>query len=371
MRVVDHLRSLRGVDDRLRSGVFMTRALVTGGAGFIGSHLVDELVAGGHEVVVLDALSPSVHPMPPDHLNPGARYVVGDVRDRDDLDRVVPDVEVVAHLAAKVGLEAGIGDATAYVEHNDLGTATLLETLARHEFRGRLVLASSMVVYGEGRYRCALHGVVAPETRRDSDLAAGRFEPPCPRCGEVLVPEDVTEDAPLDPRNLYAATKVHQEHLVAVWARLTGASAIALRYHNVYGPRMPADTPYAGVASLFASRLREGLAPLVFEDGGQRRDFVHVTDVAHATALALLAAPDNSGAMNVASGAPCTIGEVAAALSRAWSNGTIVPLVTGRYRLGDVRHLVASALRAEERMGFRPMVTLADGMRDLQALGAT
>src|SRR3954454_5195432 len=179
-----------------------------------------------------------------------------------------------------VGLGVDLEDITEYAGINDLGTAVLLRALARRPVP--LVLASSMVVYGEGRYRCAEHGLVRPGPRRAAELDAGQFEPPCPVCGRPLDPESVPEDAPLDPRNVYAATKVAQEHLCTAFARETGATVTALRYHNVYGPRMPRDTPYAGVASIFRSSLAAGKAPRVFEDGGQRRDFVHVRDVAAA-----------------------------------------------------------------------------------------
>ena len=201
-----------------------------------------------------------------------------------------------------VGLGVDLGDLPDYVGHNDLATAQLLRALAAAGFAGRLVLASSMVVYGEGRYACPEHGVVRPGERRRADLDAGRFEPPCPRCGRTLVSHPVPEDAPPDPRSVYAATKLAQEHLCAVYGRETGVPVCALRYHNVYGPRMPRDTPYAGVASIFRSALAGGRAPRVFEDGAQRRDFVHVRDVARANVLALCGPVASQGAFNVASG---------------------------------------------------------------------
>ncbi|HEY6695208.1 MAG TPA: NAD-dependent epimerase/dehydratase family protein, partial [Solirubrobacteraceae bacterium] len=261
--------------------------LVTGGAGFIGSHVVDALLDDGHVVRVLDTLLPAAHRERPDYLDPRADWIEGDVRDPETSARAVRGVAAVSHQAAMVGLGTDIGDIADYVAHNDLGTAVLLRALARHGFAGRLVLASSMVVYGEGRYACPEHGVVRPPPRAPAALNAGRFEPPCPICGAPLEPQAVPENAPADPRNVYAATKVAQEHLCAAFARETGASYTALRYHNVYGPRMPRDTPYAGVASIFRSALAAGGAPRVFEDGGQRRDFVHVRDVARANVLAL------------------------------------------------------------------------------------
>ncbi len=225
---------------------------------------------------------------------------------------------------------------------------------------GRLVLASSMVVYGEGAYSCAEHGLAAaPPPRQAADLDAGRFEPRCERCGEPLSPELVPEDAPLGPRNVYAATKVAQEHLVGSWARATGGQAVALRYHNVYGPGMPRDTPYAGVASFFRSSLAAGRAPRVFEDGAQRRDFVHVRDVAGATAAALdtvtgtgvPGGPSTLRAYNVGSGTPRTVGQLASALADAY--GGPRPVVTGEYRLGDVRHVTASSERIWRELRWR------------------
>ena len=246
----------------------MTRFLVTGGAGFIGSHIADALLARGHEVRILDALHPAAHAALPDYLHPDAEFVHGDVRDGTTVAAALRGIEHVCHQAAMVGLGTDIGDIADYVAHNDLGTAILLRELARSGFSGRVVLASSMVVYGEGRYACREHGFVRPGPRAAADLAAGRFEPLCPVCAAALAPRSVPEDAPSDPRNVYAATKLHQEHLATAFSRETGVPVTALRYHNVYGPRMPRDTPYAGVASIFASALAAGRAPRVFEDGG-------------------------------------------------------------------------------------------------------
>jgi dTDP-L-rhamnose 4-epimerase len=271
-------------------------------------------------------------------------------------------VAAVSHQAAMVGLGVDFADVTDYVSHNDLGTAVLLRAMAGRRFSGRLVIASSMVVYGEGAYCCPTHGLVRPEARAAAALRAGRFESDCPRCGRPLEPVVVEEDATLDPRNVYAATKLHQEHLAAVYGRECGVPVVRLRYHNVYGPQMPRDTPYAGVASIFRSALEGGTAPRVFEDGRQRRDFVHVRDVARANVLALAEdAPE--GAFNVASGEPRTVGEMAAALTAAL-RPDLTPVVTGGFRLGDVRHVVASARRARVELGFSAEVPFGVGMRE-------
>ena len=338
--------------------------LVTGGAGFIGGHVVTSLLDAGHQVRVLDALLPAVHAGGwPSWLDPGAERVEGDVRDGSAVDAALDGVDAVVHQAAMVGLGVDLQDLPAYTGHNDLGTAVLLAATARAGV-SRLVLASSMVVYGEGRYTCEEHGVVRPGPRTAAGLDAGDFEPPCPVCGRALAPGTVPEDAPLDPRNVYAATKTAQEHLAASWARGTGGTAVALRYHNVYGPHMPKDTPYAGVASLFRSALQRGQAPRVFEDGGQRRDFVHVRDVAEANLLALTH-PGEPGALtafNVASGVPHTVGDLARELALACDGPP--PVVTGQYRLGDVRHVVASAERAATELGFTARTDFADGVRE-------
>lgn len=335
--------------------------LITGGAGFIGSHLVDALAAAGHAIRILDHAPPQ-WPVPE-----GVDVHLGDVRDADAVRAALHGVTAVSHQAAMVGLGVDLGDIADYASHNDVGTAVLLRELAqRAEPVERLVLASSMVVYGEGRYRCTEHGLVAPGPRDTSDLEAGRFEPPCPQCGQPLTPEAVPEHAPVDPRNVYAATKLHQEHLAAAFSRETGVPVTALRYHNVYGPRMPRDTPYAGVASLFASELAAGRPPRVFEDGGQLRDFVHVRDIARANVLALTAHAPVPGPFNVCSGVPRSVLDMAEALHAA-SGSPHAPQVTGGFRLGDVRHVFADATRARDVLGFTAREDFAAGMAELFA----
>ncbi len=321
--------------------------LVTGGAGFIGSHIVEALRGGGHDVRVLD-------------LADG-----GDVRDPVAVERALDGVEAVCHQAAMVGLGVDLEDITEYVGHNDVGTAVLLRAIARAGHVRRVVLASSMVVYGEGRYRCEEHGTVRPGPRAVADLDAGRYEPPCPDCGRPLAAEAVGEDAPADPRNVYAATKLHQEHLAAAFSRETGVPVAALRYHNVYGPRMPRDTPYAGVAAIFASALAAGRPPRVLEDGGQLRDFVHVRDVARANVLALIADEPVAGPLNVCSGRRRSIADMANALHAAAGPGAAPPEIVGGYRLGDVRHVFADPARAERVLGFTAHEDFADGMAEL------
>ncbi len=370
------------------------RILVTGGAGFIGRYVCAELAAAGHDVLALDALHPAAHgasrtaardTMPPgarDTLPPGAMppeasaagalpagalpagvpLRIADVREPSAVRAALRGVDAVVHQAAMVGMGVDLSDLPEYVGCNDLGTAVLLAEMAGAGVP-RLVLASSMVVYGEGAYTCGEHGAVRPAPRVAADLAAGRFDPPCPRCRAPLAPGLVDEDARLEPRSVYAATKLAQEHLAAAWARQSGGAAVALRYHNVYGPGMPRDTPYSGVAAIFRSALEAGRSPRVFEDGRQRRDFVHVRDVARAN-VAALGATGSPGfrAYNVASGTSATVGEMARALAAVF--GGPAPTVTGEFRAGDVRHVVASPARARGELGFRASVDLAAGLAE-------
>jgi dTDP-L-rhamnose 4-epimerase len=338
--------------------------LVTGGAGFIGSHVVDALVDAGVGVRVLDVLHPA-HADKPDYLNPGAEYVFEDVQNAGAVMDALEGIDAVCHQASMVGLGVDFADVCDYVWNNDAGTSVLLWALHRRRFAGRLVLASSMAVYGEGAYMCPTHGAVRPAPRPAERLRAGVFDPPCPSCGAPLAPESVTEEAPPEPRNVYAATKLHQEHLFAAYEREhPGVACTALRYHNVYGPRMPRDTPYAGVASIFRSALQAGRPPRVFEDGGQRRDFVHVADVARANLVALTRPEPVPGTFNIATGHPMTVLDMAWALTTAFGPGAPTPEVTGEFRPGDVRHVFASTERAGRRLGFTAQVDSAAGMAE-------
>jgi dTDP-L-rhamnose 4-epimerase len=333
--------------------------LVTGGAGFIGSHIVERLAARGDDVVVLDSLDASAHRSPP-VLPEEADVRVASLLDPEAVAGAVRGVDAVCHQAARVGLGVDFGDVDRYVADNDVGTATLLRALWDSGFQGRLVVASSMVVYGEGRYRCPVDGDVRPGPRSPEDLAARRFDPRCPLCHSTVAWAPIDEEARLDPRNVYAATKLHTEQLASAYGREAGVTVCALRYHNVYGPRMPRDTPYAGVASVFRSALEAGSAPIVYEDGGQVRDFVHVGDVARANLLALDS--DYTGSLNVASGMPHTVLDMAEVLASAMDGPS--PEVTGAWRVGDVRHIVASPARAAHALGFSAEVSFARGVAD-------
>ena len=338
------------------------RVLLTGAGGFIGGQIDEQLTARGDEVVRVDAFIPEAHG--PDALVPEGMHRV-DVRDAAALADLLDGVDVVCHQAAMVGAGVTVTDLPSYAGHNDLGTAVLLA--AMHD-RGvdALVLASSMVVYGEGRYACELHGEQQPPVRSREVLDVGDFENHCPRCGRALAWELVPEDARLDPRSSYAASKVAQEHYTLAWARQAEARAIGLRYHNVYGPGMPRDTPYSGVAAIFRSSLEAGRAPRVFEDGGQMRDFVHVHDVARVNVLAIDAVVERPAeswaAYNVCSGTPVPILRVAELLAE--TSGGPQPEVTGDYRPGDVRHVVASPELASAELGFTASITPDQGIAE-------
>ncbi|WP_199254011.1 NAD-dependent epimerase/dehydratase family protein [Mycolicibacterium mengxianglii] len=334
------------------------RVLLTGAAGFIGSEIGAALAARGHDVIGLDLLLPAAH-------GAGAELPSGvvhaDVGDAQTLAPLLAGVDVVCHQAAMVGAGVDAADAPAYGRHNDYATTVLLAQMFAAGVR-RLVLASSMVVYGQGGFACPVHGSVDPLPRRRADLDAGMFEHRCPVGGEQVGWTLVGEDAPLRPRSLYAASKTAQEHYALAWSEATGASVVALRYHNVYGPGMPRDTPYSGVAAIFRSALENGQAPRVFEDGGQMRDFVQVSDVAAANVAAVEAERDGFLAANVCSGRPIPMRQVAELVCRA--RGGPAPEVTGQYRSGDVRHIVASPAGAERTLGFRAAVSPEQGLAE-------
>lgn len=339
------------------------RALLTGAAGFIGTATADELRRNDVDVVAVDLLLPAAHGSKTRDNPPEGIHLL-DTRRAGEWSHLLEGIDVVVHLAAMVGAGVTASDLPAYAGHNDLGTAALLAAMYERGV-SRFVQASSMVVYGEGRYTCPEHGDQAPAPRSRAALDGGRFENPCPVCGGPLQWALVDEDAPLDPRSSYAASKVAQEHYATAWARQAPGAALSLRYHNVYGPGMPRNTPYSGVAAMFRSSIERGESPVVFEDGGQVRDFVHVDDVARANTVAALAVLDRSdgshATYNVCSGHPVRIEEVAAAIAHGAGSG-LPPRVTGEYRIGDVRHVVASPRRAREELGFTATVGPREGL---------
>jgi dTDP-L-rhamnose 4-epimerase len=337
--------------------------LVTGGAGFIGSHLVDALLARGERVRVLDNLDPLAHPGGrPSHLDPEAELMEGDLRDERVVGRSLDGVDRVFHLGGVVGNGESMVNVRRAVDHNAGGTATLLEAVvARRDRIRRLVAASSMVVYGEGSYRCPEHGLVHPPLRPSEQLGRRDWEPHCPACGGSTEPVPTSEDAPLRPTSVYGITKRDQEELALVLGRAYGVETVALRYLNVYGPRQALGNPYTGVAAIFAGRVLNGRRPLVFEDGAQIRDLVHVSDVVRATVLAMDAPGAPGHAINVATGRRVRILDLAVRIGAALGSD-LSPAVTGEYRSGDIRHCFADVSRARDLLGFEARTTLEEGL---------
>lgn len=334
-------------------------ALVTGGAGLIGSHLVDLLVAEGWRVRVLDSLEPQTHGrgMPP-WINPAAEFARGDVRSAADLAQALDGVEVVFHLAAYGGY---MPDIAHYVDVNALGTARLLELIRSHPGGVRkLVVASSQAVYREGAVRCAAHGLQFPPPREPADLAAGRFEVPCPVCGGRAAPAPTPEAAPAGGGTVYALTKVDQERLALIVGAQMGLPVVALRYACTYGPRQSLFNPYTGVISIFCSRLVNGLAPVVYEDGRQTRDLCYVEDTARANLIAAETDRLDGLAVNVGTGRPTAIGDLAQMLGDAL--GTRIPAeLSGQFRPGEMRALTPD-LTLAGGAGFEPRVSLEEGI---------
>ena len=341
--------------------------LVTGGAGFIGSHLVDALVEQGYNVRVLDALVPQVHgeDAKPSYLNSAAEFIQGDVCDRHLVNDALEDIDVVFHEAAEVGVGQSMYEIERYVRANDLGTAVVLEAiLARRPQIKKLIVASSMSIYGEGAYTCESCGSVAPQLRPAEQLLDRRWEMECPNCGKQLSPAPTSEEKPLFPTSVYAVTKQDQEQFCLAVGRSYGIPAVALRYFNVYGTRQALSNPYTGVCAIFSARLLNGNRPMVFEDGEQTRDFVHVSDIVQANLLALESDRANYQAINVGTGRATSV----RAVSRLLAQGLgldLEPEIVAKYREGDIRHCVADISKARTLLGYEPKVSLEQGIPEL------
>src|SRR5262245_5559745 len=340
--------------------------LVTGGAGFIGSHLVDALIARGHRVRVLDALSPQVHVMgEPAYLNQEAEFIHGDVCDARLVEDALDGVDVVYHEAAEVGVGQSMYEIQKFVRANDLGAAVLLEALVKRRSQIRkLIVASSMSIYGEGACRNAAGAVVYPAIRPASQLAERRWESICPTTREILTPIGTSEEKQLDPTSVYAVTKQDQEQFCLVVGRAYGIPTVALRYFNVFGTRQSLSNPYTGVCAIFASRLLNDQPPVIYEDGEQTRDFVHVSDIVQANLLALETDRADYQAVNVGTGRATSVKEVMKMLADGLGK-KIDPEITGKYREGDIRHCVADIARARALLGYEPKVSIEQGIPEL------
>ena len=341
--------------------------LVTGGAGFIGSHLVDALVDKGHRVRVLDQLVSQVHGenATPKYVNPAAEFVRGDVCDRAAVDAALEGIDVVYHEAAEVGVGQSMYEIERYVRANDLGTAVVLEAvLARKSQIKKLMVASSMSIYGEGAYTCADCGPIAPQLRPTEQLRDRRWEVECPKCGKTLAPAPTTEEKPLFPTSVYAVTKQDQEQFCIAVGRSYGIPTVALRYFNVYGTRQALSNPYTGVCAIFSARLLNGNRPLIFEDGEQTRDFVHVSDIVRANLLALETNAADYQAINVGTGRPTSVRTVSNLLAKGLGLD-LEPEIVAKYREGDIRHCVADISKAKSLLGYEPQVSLEQGIPEL------
>src|SRR5689334_23165004 len=350
----------------LQRKMIKKRILVTGGAGFVGSHLVDALLERGHEVRVYDNLTPQVHGDGlPGYLSPDVEFVRGDMQDRERLREMVRNIEVVFHLAAAVGVGQSMYEIAHYMGANTQGTANLLQALLDTRCRvEKLIVASSMSIYGEGKYVCPACGEMAPAPRPLSQLKQKTWEALCPLCNVALRPVPTDERKPLQATSIYALSKKDQEEMVLLFGRTYQVPAVALRYFNIYGSRQALSNPYTGVAAIFASRLMNGNPPLVFEDGGQMRDFVSVQDVVSANLLAMESSQADGMALNIGSGDPISIREVAAELARAMDS-EIAAELTQKYRAGDVRPCFADISAARKFLGYAPRVRFADGLTEL------
>ena len=345
----------------------MSKVLVTGGAGFIGSHLVDALVEEGHEVRILDSIVRQVHgDKIPEHLNKEAEFIKADVCDSEAVSKALDGVEIVYHKAAEVGVGQSMYEIVRYVKANDLGTAVLLEEMIKRagQFK-KLVVASSMSIYGEGSYFCdSCNETIYPQLRSDKQFANHDWEIKCEACGSEAKPTGTTEEKPLYPTSVYAVTKQDQEQFCLSVGRAYKIPTVALRYFNVYGTRQALSNPYTGVCAIFSSRLMNDESPMIFEDGEQTRDFVHVSDIVQANLLALETDNADYHAINIGTGRPISV----AGISRMLGEGLqkdIEPTIVGKYREGDIRHCVADISLAQQLLGYQPKVKLEDGLNEL------
>jgi dTDP-L-rhamnose 4-epimerase len=345
------------------------KILVTGGAGFIGSFLVDALVERGHNVRVYDALVPQVHgpeQSRPDYLNPDAQFIHGDMRDRDALSQALAGIEVVFHLAAAVGVGQSMYEIEYYTSANTLGGAVLLDLLAntKHLVR-KMIVASSMSIYGEGKYACTDCGVVYPRLRPEIQLKARDWEMKCPRCGKDVRHAPTDEDKPLYPTSIYAITKRDHEEMFLSTGFAYGIPAVALRFFNTYGPRQALSNPYTGVMAIFSGRLLNHQPPVIYEDGLQSRDFTHVSDIVQGLLLAMEKPQADHQVFNLGTGVPTSIGQVAGLLIEHLADGDIEPQILNQFRAGDIRHCYADVTKARQLLGFEPRVPLEEGLVDL------
>ena len=345
------------------------KILVTGGAGFIGSFLVDALLARGHEVRIFDALVPQVHGPEqalPGYVNPEAEFVKGDVRDREAMAQALEGMDAVYHLAAAVGVGQSMYQIQHYTEVNTLGGAVLLDLLAntKHQIR-KIMVASSMSIYGEGKYQCHDCGAVYPRLRTEAQLKAREWEMKCPHCGQDVHAVPTDENKPLYPTSIYAITKRDHEEMFLSTGFAYGIPAVALRFFNTYGPRQALSNPYTGIMAIFSGRFLNHQPPIIYEDGKQSRDFTHISDIVQGLVLALDRPEADYQVFNLGTGVPTSVGAVADMLSQHLTGGEIKPQILNQFRAGDIRHCYADLTKARQLLGYEPRVSLEDGLDDL------
>ena len=343
------------------------QVLITGGAGFVGSHLADGLLSAGHSVRVLDDLTPQVHPSgPPDYLSPDVELFTGDVRDPNRLKEALSGIDVVYHFAATVGVGQSMYEIARYMSVNTQGTAELLQAiLDSRTSPEKIIVASSMSIYGEGRYVCSSCGLAAaPPVRSLAQLRSGKWDLHCSECSGVLAPKPTAEDKPSEINSMYALSKRDQEELCLIYGRTYGLPVTALRFFNIYGTRQALSNPYTGVAAVFGSRLLNGSAPMVFEDGEQMRDFVSIHDIVAANLLEMERPESNGEVINIGCGKPITIRRVAELLAHSFGR-TGEPVISHKFRAGDIRHCYADISKARRLLGYEPKVTHEEGFQEL------
>jgi len=347
------------------------RILVTGGAGFIGSFIVDSLIENGHDVRIFDNLESQVHQGKPEYLNEKAEFIKGDVCNYDELKKAIEGVEVISHQAAMVGVGQSQYRPKRYVDVNTAGTANLLDILVNEEHDvKKLIISSSMSIYGEGAYQCESCGELSPELRSDEQMSSQDWDVHCPACGKILKPIPTTEEKRLQSNSIYAITKKDQEEMCLNIGKSYGIPAVALRYFNVFGPRQSLSNPYTGVAAIFLSRIKNNNPPLIFEDGLQSRDFISVHDIVDANLLAMGSNSADYDYFNVGAGRQITILDIAEILAKL-QNSDVKSQVVGKFRKGDVRHCFADISKIKSRLGFTPRVGFEQGLKELMEWSST
>lgn len=342
------------------------KILITGGCGFIGSHLTDRLVEQGHKARVYDLLEPQVHlGKKPSYLNKEAEYIFADIRDRDKLKKSLKDIDIVFHLASQVGVGQSMYRIEKYVSHNTLGTAVLLELMVNTKNKvKKIIIASSMSIYGEGAYNCNKCGVIYPRLREDKQLKRKKWEMRCPQCGRAVKGLHTNENKPLFPTSIYATTKRSQEEICLETGSAYKIPAVALRYFNIYGPRQSLNNPYTGIAAIFLSRVKNNKAPLIFEDGKQSRDFIYVSDIVEANILAMTKKEADYDFFNVGTGKPRTVLDIANTIISLYKKD-LKPEILNKFRTGDIRHCYADISKITGKLGFKPKISFSEGMKKL------